>query len=250
MAPIRRWRRPSRTCPVNDVILDGEAVGGWERFGRADYYVFDILWLDGRDVTALPLDERRALLRESAAATAARARGRARRSRTLGARVRRRVGRRHRQAPRLEVRASPLEELAEDEVRGEARVRRRRLHRSAGQARRPRRAPRRLLRRGRLLLRRKDRHRLRHGAAARSARAPRRARDSEDAVHESQGPAAPARALGASRDRRRGGLHRVDRARQAPASAVARRAHRSRRAHGPPPGLWREFAGARRRERS
>ena len=44
------------------MILDGEAVGGWERFGRADYHVFDILRLDGRDVTALPLDERRALL--------------------------------------------------------------------------------------------------------------------------------------------------------------------------------------------
>jgi ATP-dependent DNA ligase len=48
--------------PVNDVILDGEAVGGWERFGRADYYVFDILRLNGRDLTGLPLDERRALL--------------------------------------------------------------------------------------------------------------------------------------------------------------------------------------------
>jgi bifunctional non-homologous end joining protein LigD len=27
------------------------------------YHVFDIMWLDGRDVTALPLDDRRALLR-------------------------------------------------------------------------------------------------------------------------------------------------------------------------------------------
>ena len=50
------------SLPVHDVILDGEAIGGWERFGSADYYVFDILWLDGRDVTSLPLDERRALL--------------------------------------------------------------------------------------------------------------------------------------------------------------------------------------------
>ena len=50
--------------PVDEVILDGEAVGGWERFGKADYYVFDILWIDGRDVTGLPLDERRALMRE------------------------------------------------------------------------------------------------------------------------------------------------------------------------------------------
>ena len=50
--------------PVNDVILDGEAVGGWERFGRADYYVFDVLRLNGRDLTALPLDERRRVLGE------------------------------------------------------------------------------------------------------------------------------------------------------------------------------------------
>jgi bifunctional non-homologous end joining protein LigD len=50
--------------PVDEVILDGEAVGGWERFGTADYYVFDILWINGRDVTGLPLEERRALLRE------------------------------------------------------------------------------------------------------------------------------------------------------------------------------------------
>ncbi len=50
--------------PIDEVILDGEAVGGWERFGTADYYVFDILWIDGRDVTGLPLDERRALMRE------------------------------------------------------------------------------------------------------------------------------------------------------------------------------------------
>ena len=48
--------------PVHDVVLDGEAAWGWGALGQADYYVFDILWLDGRDVTGLPLDERRALL--------------------------------------------------------------------------------------------------------------------------------------------------------------------------------------------
>jgi DNA ligase D-like protein (predicted ligase) len=52
--------------PVHEVILDGEALGVWGpstslRAGPS-YHVFDILWLDGRDVTALPLDERRALL--------------------------------------------------------------------------------------------------------------------------------------------------------------------------------------------
>jgi DNA ligase D-like protein (predicted ligase) len=49
--------------PVQDVILDGEAVGVWGGGGRIEYHVFDILWLNGRDVTALPLDARRALLR-------------------------------------------------------------------------------------------------------------------------------------------------------------------------------------------
>jgi bifunctional non-homologous end joining protein LigD len=44
--------------PVQQAILDGEAT--WEH--DAAYHVFDILWLDGRDVTALPLEERRALL--------------------------------------------------------------------------------------------------------------------------------------------------------------------------------------------
>jgi ATP-dependent DNA ligase len=46
--------------PVDEVILDGEAA--WD--GRSGYHVFDILWLNGRSVTALPLEERRALLRE------------------------------------------------------------------------------------------------------------------------------------------------------------------------------------------
>jgi bifunctional non-homologous end joining protein LigD len=56
--------RAIASLPVHDVIFDGEALGGWERFGTADYCVFDILRLDGRDLTGLPLDERRALLAE------------------------------------------------------------------------------------------------------------------------------------------------------------------------------------------
>ena len=48
--------------PVHDVVLDGEATGAWGRQGDADYHVFDVLWIDGRDVTSLTLDERRALL--------------------------------------------------------------------------------------------------------------------------------------------------------------------------------------------
>jgi bifunctional non-homologous end joining protein LigD len=50
--------------PVHDAILDGEATGVWGKPGKVAYHVFDILWLDGRDVMALPLDERRALLRK------------------------------------------------------------------------------------------------------------------------------------------------------------------------------------------
>jgi bifunctional non-homologous end joining protein LigD len=40
--------------PVRDAILDGEIAGG-------AYYVFDVMWLDGR-VTDRPLEERRTLL--------------------------------------------------------------------------------------------------------------------------------------------------------------------------------------------
>jgi bifunctional non-homologous end joining protein LigD len=48
--------------PARDVILDGEVT--WGHVARGAYYVFDILWLDGRDLTKLSLDERRAVLRE------------------------------------------------------------------------------------------------------------------------------------------------------------------------------------------
>lgn len=44
--------------PVRDAILDGEL--SWDR--HSTYHVFDVLRLDGRDVTSLPLDERRGLL--------------------------------------------------------------------------------------------------------------------------------------------------------------------------------------------
>jgi len=46
--------------PARDVILDGEVT--WDRSG--DYHVFDIIWLDDRDVRGLPLEERRALLQK------------------------------------------------------------------------------------------------------------------------------------------------------------------------------------------
>lgn len=46
--------------PVEEVILDGEVA--WD--GHTSYHIFDILWLDGRAVTSLPLEERRALLQQ------------------------------------------------------------------------------------------------------------------------------------------------------------------------------------------
>src|SRR2546423_431400 len=48
--------------PVHDVILDGEAA--WNATSRIAYHIFDILWLNGRSVMALPLDARRALLKD------------------------------------------------------------------------------------------------------------------------------------------------------------------------------------------
>jgi bifunctional non-homologous end joining protein LigD len=47
--------------PNRELILDGEITWGG---GKVGYHVFDVMWLDGRDVTTLPLYERRALLSE------------------------------------------------------------------------------------------------------------------------------------------------------------------------------------------
>ena len=44
--------------PAAEIILDGEMT--WD--GQTAYHIFDIVWLDGRDVTRLTLTERRALL--------------------------------------------------------------------------------------------------------------------------------------------------------------------------------------------
>ena len=46
--------------PPREVVLDGELT--WR--DGSTYHVFDIMWLDGRDVGRLPLDERRALLKQ------------------------------------------------------------------------------------------------------------------------------------------------------------------------------------------
>jgi len=57
--------------PHRDLILDGEVTGVWGPASTREadkprglaYHVFDVLWIDGRDVMSLPLDERRALLK-------------------------------------------------------------------------------------------------------------------------------------------------------------------------------------------
>jgi bifunctional non-homologous end joining protein LigD len=48
--------------PARDLILDGEATGVWGRRGEVTYHVFDVMWLDGRDLMPLPLDARRDVL--------------------------------------------------------------------------------------------------------------------------------------------------------------------------------------------
>lgn len=45
--------------PARDLVLDGELT--WDS-GVIQFHVFDVLWLDGRDLMPLPLSERRALL--------------------------------------------------------------------------------------------------------------------------------------------------------------------------------------------
>jgi DNA ligase D-like protein (predicted ligase) len=56
--------------PHRELILDGEVTGVWGPASTRDadkprglaYHVFDVLWIDGREVMSLSLDERRALL--------------------------------------------------------------------------------------------------------------------------------------------------------------------------------------------
>jgi bifunctional non-homologous end joining protein LigD len=69
---VRLWSRNRlpQHCPpvadaiadldISDAILDGEIT--WPGAGRMMYHVFDVMWLNGRDVTSLPLEERRRLL--------------------------------------------------------------------------------------------------------------------------------------------------------------------------------------------
>lgn len=51
-----------RALPVYDVVLDGESA--WDEESDVAYHIFDVLWLNGSSLTALPLMERYALLDE------------------------------------------------------------------------------------------------------------------------------------------------------------------------------------------
>jgi ATP-dependent DNA ligase len=57
---LPRVARAIRALPVRELVLDGEST--WDAEGEVAYHVFDILWLDGRSTTALPLTERYELL--------------------------------------------------------------------------------------------------------------------------------------------------------------------------------------------
>src|SRR5262249_23513583 len=46
--------------PLRDAIFDGELT--WRASGNVAYHVFDIMWIDCRDVVGQPLEERRRLL--------------------------------------------------------------------------------------------------------------------------------------------------------------------------------------------
>ena len=55
---IPRLAAAIQQLPVEEVILDGEIT--WDRDGS--YNVFDIMWLDGQDLTGLPIEQRLDLL--------------------------------------------------------------------------------------------------------------------------------------------------------------------------------------------
>ena len=61
-AAYPQFERAVQDLPVHDVILDGEATGWFDPRDEAAYHVFDVLWLDGRDLASLALDARREIL--------------------------------------------------------------------------------------------------------------------------------------------------------------------------------------------
>ena len=171
-----------------DLLLDGEVVaydGDQTSFTRLQqrlgvtrpspeqvakypvvYCVFDLLEVDGEDLTDRPLVERRARLTRAIRSSSALLHTEAWRDDSRGA-LRRglpiRLGGTHRQAGRFTVRRGSLEGLVEAEVRLGAGVRRRRLHRPRRQPDGLRCPAGRLLRGGRPPLRRQGRYRLHQG---------------------------------------------------------------------------------------
>ena len=170
----------------------------------AVYHVFDILWLNGHDVTKLPIEDRRALLKELPFTAPMRRVElldeaepweRARREGWEGVIAKRRGSPyEHRRSKHwLKMKCESSQELVVGgftDPQG-ARVGLGALlvgyYEGVG-----------------LRVRGTSRHRLRYQAAARSAPAARRDRDSNATVHKSRWPAATTGALGASGDRRAG----------------------------------------------
>ena len=209
--------------PADELILDGETA--WD--GSGTYHLFDILWLNGRNVTALPLEERRALLRSLPLRPPIRVVEviddpapweRARREGWEGVIAKRRG---------TPYRAPAIAALAEDEVRGVAGIRGGRVHRPARSTRRPGGPARRLLRRPGPGVCRQGRNRPRYRRPPAPPRAPGSHDRARAAVHARQRAAEGPGALGASGDRRAGGVSRVDGARQAAARPPARAPRRS-----------------------
>lgn len=178
--------------PVRDVILDGEAA--WDPDSLTAYHVFDILRLDGRDLTRLPLRERLAILKELPLHA------------PLGT------------VPEVHG-ETPWETACEHGWEGVIAKRLDSIHEHkrskhwlkmkcdatqelvVGGFTDPQGAPgawraaRRVLRRGRPRLRRQGRHRLQHRAAARPARATRSPGDSGGSLHAREGLTPVARPL-------------------------------------------------------
>jgi ATP-dependent DNA ligase len=103
--------RAIASMPAENLILDGEIT--WDRSGA--YHVFDIIWLDDRDVTAFPVEERRELLRRLTFPEPLE-RVEALDDPDPWERARKKVGRRHCQAAWLTLRASSIAAMAQDEV--------------------------------------------------------------------------------------------------------------------------------------
>ena len=186
---LSRNRLP-RNCPpvaqalqqllVREIILDGEIT--WGRDG-AVYHVFDLSWLDGGDVSLLPLDERHSLLQslplEKPLQGVARLADekpweRACREGWEGVIAKRRDSRyEHRRSLHwLKMKCEASQEFV---VGG--------LYRPTGGTKRPGRPSGWILRERRIGLRRQAWHRIRYQAAAGTANAARRRGNSTTAVH-------------------------------------------------------------------